>query len=67
METISEKPKRGFAAMSPEKRREIAKQGGRAVHEQGRAHRFTPEETQLGGLRRYGRPSTAEDNSTRSS
>ncbi len=30
--------------MDPERRREIARQGGRAAHELGRAHEFTPEE-----------------------
>ncbi|WP_354398693.1 KGG domain-containing protein [Variovorax sp. OAS795] len=36
--------RRGFAGMSPERQREIARQGGRAAHELGRAHEFTPEE-----------------------
>ncbi len=34
--------KRGFAVLSPEKKREIASMGGKAAHEHGRAHRFTP-------------------------
>jgi len=38
------RPGRGFAGMDPERRREIARQGGRAAHELGRAHEFTPEE-----------------------
>jgi len=36
--------RRGFAGMDPERQREIARQGGRAAHELGRAHEFTPEE-----------------------
>ena len=32
------KAKRGFAAMSPERQRQIASQGGRAAHVQGVAH-----------------------------
>ena len=30
-----QKLRRGFAAMSPERQKEIASQGGRAAHEQG--------------------------------
>jgi len=41
--------------MDPEKQREIAVMGGVAVHEQGLAHEFTPEEAaeagRLGGLK----------------
>jgi general stress protein YciG len=36
--------KRGFAALSPERHREIAAKGGRAVQASGKAHRFTSEE-----------------------
>jgi general stress protein YciG len=43
--------KRGFASMSAEKRREIASQGGRASHEQGKAHRFTSEEARVAGIK----------------
>lgn len=32
--------KRGFAAMSREKHRELASQGGKRAHELGRGHRF---------------------------
>src|SRR5579883_3258402 len=41
--------KRGFAAMSPEKQREIASKGGKAAHEKGTAHEFTPEEARVAG------------------
>jgi general stress protein YciG len=43
---VEEKPKkkRGFAAMDPEKVREIAHRGGLAVHARGTAHRFTSEQ-----------------------
>lgn len=34
------KKPRGFAAMSPEKKAEIAKLGGEAAHKNGTAHRF---------------------------
>jgi len=40
---------RGFAAMEPERQREIASQGGRAAHQQGTAHEFTPEEARAAG------------------
>lgn len=41
--------KRGFAAMDPEKQREIASLGGRAAHEKGTAHEFTPDEAREAG------------------
>jgi general stress protein YciG len=40
---------RGFAAMDPEKQRQIARQGGRAAHEQGVAHQWTSEEAREAG------------------
>ncbi len=43
------KSKRGFGAMDPAKRREIASQGGRAAQATGRAHRFTSEEGRVAG------------------
>lgn len=36
--------KRGFASMSAERLRQVAKLGGIAAHAQGRAHEFTSEE-----------------------
>lgn len=38
------KAKRGFAAMDPNKQREIAKKGGKAAQRKGKAHRWTREE-----------------------
>lgn len=38
------KQRRGFAAMSAAKRKRIAEKGAKALHEQGKAHKFTPEE-----------------------
>jgi len=43
--------KRGFAAMTPEKQREIARRGGQAAHRKGTAHEFTPEEARVAGRR----------------
>ncbi len=40
---------RGFAGMDPDKQREIASKGGRAAHERGTAHEFTPEEAAEAG------------------
>jgi general stress protein YciG len=37
--------------MDPERRREIAREGGLASHAQGKAHEFTPEEARLAGAR----------------
>lgn len=46
---MSNENKRGFAAMSPEKQKEIAGKGGRAAHEKGTAHKFTTEEARAAG------------------
>ena len=40
---------RGVAAMSEEKRREVASKGGKAAQAQGKAHRFTSEEAREAG------------------
>ena len=42
---------RGFASMSKERQREIARRGGRAAHEKGTAHEFTAEEASLAARR----------------
>lgn len=39
-DALAHKPKRGFAAMSEEKRKEIASKGGKAAHKKGKAHKF---------------------------
>ena len=65
------KERRGFASMSPEKQREIASKGGRAAHEKGTAHEWTPDEARNAGrkggqISRGGRgrlPSAADINS----
>jgi uncharacterized protein len=41
--------RRGFASMSPDKQREIARKGGRAAHEKGTAHEWTPDEARAAG------------------
>jgi uncharacterized protein len=46
---------RGFAAMSPEKKKEIAGMGGRAAHAAGRAHQFSSEEARAAGKKRHQR------------
>ena len=40
---------RGFASMDAERQREIARKGGRAAHEKGTAHEFTPDEARAAG------------------
>lgn len=40
---------RGLAAMSPEKRKEIASKGGRTSQARGTAHQWTPEEASAAG------------------
>jgi general stress protein YciG len=49
---------RGLAAMSPEKRREIASMGGRTSQARGTAHQWTAEEASAAGKKgsaRYAR------------
>jgi general stress protein YciG len=41
--------RRGFASMDPQRQREIASQGGREAHLQGKAHQFTSEEAREAG------------------
>jgi uncharacterized protein len=41
--------RRGFAAMDPEKQREIARAGGKAAHQKGRAHEFSSDEAREAG------------------
>jgi len=43
------KQMRGLAAMSPERRREIASKGGRTSQARGTAHKWTPEEASEAG------------------
>ena len=43
------KERRGFASMSSDKQREIASKGGRAAHEKGTAHEWTPDEARQAG------------------
>ena len=43
------KSERGFAAMDPERQREIAREGGKAAHQSGNAHEFTSEEARMAG------------------
>lgn len=43
------KQRRGFAAMDPERQREVARRGGRAAHAKGTAHQFTTEEAREAG------------------
>lgn len=43
------KKPQGFAALSAERRRELAILGGQAVHKKGVAHEFTSEEAKVAG------------------
>jgi hypothetical protein len=46
---MADTSRRGFASMDPAKKREIASRGGRAAHEKGTAHEFTPDEARQAG------------------
>lgn len=54
-----EPKKRGFAAMDPEKHREIASKAGKASAESGRGHRFKGKKAQAAG--RKGGLAVSED------
>lgn len=49
MNTEHVRSRRGFAAMSPEKQREIASKGGRVAHQKGAAHQWTADEAREAG------------------
>ena len=51
---------RGFAAMDPQRQREIASLGGRAAHQSGHAHEFTSEEARAAGKKRHARAQAAQ-------
>ncbi len=40
---------RGFGSMDEDKQREIASKGGKAAHQKGTAHEFTPDEAKEAG------------------
>jgi general stress protein YciG len=66
MNVIFKAVRRGFASMSPEKQREIARKGGRAAHEKGTAHQWTSDEARAAGRKggqvsRGGRGRLADD------
>lgn len=61
----------GFAKMDKAKQREIASKGGRAAHEKGTAHEWTPDEARNAGRKGgqisrggRGRLAPAEDGET---
>jgi general stress protein YciG len=56
---------RGFASMDPQRVSEIASMGGKAAHQQGVAHEWTPEEARRAGRKggQASRGNGREDNS----
>jgi general stress protein YciG len=61
MKPASKKSLRGFAAMDPQRQREIASLGGRAAHQSGHAHEFTSEEARAAGKKRHARAQATGD------
>lgn len=60
--TASTSPRRslrGFAAMDPQRQREIASLGGRAAHQSGHAHEFTSEEARAAGRKRHAKTTSS--------
>lgn len=60
------KARRGFAAINPEKLKEISRKGGQAAHALGTAHKFTSEEAREAGkkggsVRNKQRPNNTEN------
>lgn len=56
----AKKSLRGFAAMDPQRQREIASLGGRAAHQSGHAHEFTSEEARAAGKKRHAQAAAAQ-------
>jgi general stress protein YciG len=48
-QSTTQKRRRGFAALSADRQREIASLGGRAAHEKGTAHQWTSQEARVAG------------------
>jgi general stress protein YciG len=48
-DTEKKPARRGFAAMNPDRQREIASKGGKTSHARGTAHEFTPDEAREAG------------------
>lgn len=46
-----EKKKKGFAALSVERLKEIASRGGKTAHAKGVAHKFTSDEAKAAGAK----------------
>ena len=42
---------RGFAALSPAQRREVARLGGVIAHKLGKGHEYSPEEAKVAGVK----------------
>lgn len=59
LKPVAKKSLRGFAAMDPQRQREIASLGGRAAHQSGHAHEFTSEEARAAGKKRHARAQAA--------
>jgi general stress protein YciG len=61
---------RGFAAMDPERQRQIASAGGKAAHLKGSAHEFSSAEAReagrKGGLNSHGKNNTNNTNNANS-
>ena len=61
----SAKSNRGFASMSADRQREIARKGGRAAHAKGTAHEFTADEARAAGQKGGQRVSTNREHMSR--
>ena len=62
-ESVKKKSRRGFAAMTKEKRQEIAAMGGRKAHALGVAHEFGPKSGLERGRRAKGKEEAAKSGS----
>jgi uncharacterized protein len=51
---------RGFAAMDPERQRQIASQGGRSAHASGRAHTWNSQTAAEAGRKRHAKTNAAK-------
>src|SRR6478752_7322983 len=62
---MTQKSRRGFAGMDPQKQKEIARKGGKAAHAKGTAHEFTADEARAAGRKGGERVSSNREHMSR--
>lgn len=65
MEGEKKKSTRGFGSLTPERMSEIARKGGRAAHQKGRAHKWNSSEAKIAGAKGGAKVSANRDHMAR--